>query len=82
MPAYSLERLQHELGWLPITKSASGSVQGEAGYLLLKEPTVVYRERLVAWPLKVPSALCELGGTGSQGVTRVEQAEFTRPMQI
>lgn len=34
------------------------------------------------WLLKKPLAVLKLGKVGSQGVTRVEQVEFTRPMQV
>lgn len=49
---------------------------------MLNEPPAVFSVGLVARLLKVPPEMCELGGAAFQGVTRVEQADFIRPMQI
>lgn len=54
----------------------------ESSCLLLRKPPGVYGGGAGCQLQKVPPALCELEGAGSQGVTSVEQAEFTRPMQI
>lgn len=72
----------HCWGWLPATENTYSNKQAKAGYLQLKEPPIVHRAGLVLQPSKMHLAMCNLGGDGSQGVTRVGQADFIKPMQF
>lgn len=69
-----------EPGWPP-PKSVSSSVQIDSCCLLLKEPLALCRVGLVAQS-RLSASVHEIGGVGSQGVTKVELAKFIRPVRI